>query len=95
MKAVRYDGPNRPLQLEEVPKPEPEWGEVLVRVTASGLCHTELHFLSGLLDLGIAPLTLGHEIVGVVESVGPGVETHRKGDRVIIYYYSGCGRCEH
>lgn len=83
------------MQLEEVPKPEPERGEVLVRVTASGLCHTELHFLSGLLDLGIAPLTLGHEIVGVVESVGPGVETHREGDRVIIYYYSGCGRCEH
>jgi len=71
---------------------------VLVRVTTSGLCHTELHFLSGLLDLGIAPLTLGHEIVGVVESVesvGPGVEVSREGDCVIIYYYSGCGRCEH
>ncbi|MDP9380924.1 MAG: alcohol dehydrogenase catalytic domain-containing protein, partial [Chloroflexota bacterium] len=95
MKAVRYHGPNQPLQLEEVPKPEPGWGEVLVRVTASGICHTELHFLSGLLNLGVAPLTLGHEIVGVVDAVGPGVEEPRKGDRVIVYYYSGCGRCEH
>ncbi len=95
MKAVRYHGPKQPLQLEEVPKPEPGWGEVLVRVTASGICHTELHFLSGLLNLGVAPLTLGHEIVGVVESVGPGVEEPLEGDRVIVYYYSGCGRCEH
>ncbi len=95
MKAVRYHGPNRPLHLEEVPRPEPGPGEVLVRMRASGICHTELHFLSGLLNLGIAPLTLGHEIVGVVESVGPSVEEPREGDRVIVYYYSGCGRCEH
>jgi propanol-preferring alcohol dehydrogenase len=95
MKAVRYHGPNRPLQLEEVPIPEPGPGEILLRVRASGICHTELHFLSGLLNLGIAPLTLGHEIVGVVESVGPSVEEPREGDRVIVDYYSGCGRCEH
>ncbi len=95
MKAVRYHGPKQPLQLEEVPKPEPGWGEVLVRVTASGICHTELHFLSGLLNLGVAPLTLGHEIVGVVEAAGSGVEEPLEGDRVIVYYYSGCGRCEH
>ena len=95
MQAIRYHGPKEPLRLEEVPRPEAGRGEVLVRVTASGLCHTELHFLSGLLDLGVAPLTLGHEIVGVVESVGPGVEEPREGERVIVYYYSGCGRCEH
>lgn len=95
MRAVRYHGPNRPLQLEEVPIPEPWPGEVLLWVRASGICHTELHFLSGLLNLGTAPLTLGHEIVGVVESVGPSVEEPREGDRVIVYYYSGCGRCRH
>jgi propanol-preferring alcohol dehydrogenase len=59
------------------------------------MCHTELHFLSGLLNLGIAPLTLGHEIVGVVEALGAGVDAPREGERVILYYYSGCGRCEH
>jgi alcohol dehydrogenase, propanol-preferring len=68
---------------------------VLVRVTAAGVCHTELHFLSGLLDLGVAPMTLGHEIVGVVEAVGSGVEAGRVGERVIVYYYVGCGACRH
>jgi propanol-preferring alcohol dehydrogenase len=67
---------------------------VLVRVTAAGLCHTELHFLSGLLDLGVAPLTLGHEIVGRIEGVGDGVPPERLGERVVVYYYVGCGRCD-
>lgn len=95
MRAVRYHGPKQPLRLEEVPRPDPGPGEVLVRVTAAGICHTELHFLSGLLDLGIAPLTLGHEVVGRVERVGGGVNAPRAGDRVIVYYYVGCGRCAH
>ncbi len=95
MRAIRYHGPNEPLRLEEVPRPEPGHGEVLVRVRACGMCHTELHFLSGLLNLGIAPLTLGHEIVGVVEALGAGVDAPCEGERVILYYYSGCGRCEH
>lgn len=94
MKALRYHGPRTPLRLEDVPKPEPKPGEVRVRVTAAGLCHTELHFLSGLLNLGIAPLTLGHEAVGVVDAVGAGVDRFRGGERVIAYYYAGCGECE-
>ncbi|HXY20972.1 MAG TPA: alcohol dehydrogenase catalytic domain-containing protein [Gemmatimonadales bacterium] len=93
MRAIRYHGPRQPLRLESVPKPAPRPGEVLVRVTAAGICHTELHFLSGLLDLGVHPLTLGHEVVGVVEETGAGVEGPKAGDRVILYYYVGCGRC--
>ena len=95
MRAVRYHGPKQPLQLENVPKPAPRAGEVLVRISAAGICHTELHFLSGLLNLGVQPLTLGHEMVGVVEEAGAGVESPRAGDRVILYYYAGCGRCAH
>lgn len=95
MRALRYHGPRQPLRLEDAPTPSPGPGEVLVRVGAAGLCHTELHFLSGLLNLGVAPLTLGHEIVGRVESVGSGVTTPRPGERVILYYYAGCGRCAH
>jgi propanol-preferring alcohol dehydrogenase len=95
MRALRYHGPKKPLRLEDVPTPEPGPGEVLVRVTAAGVCHTELHFLSGLLDLGVAPLTLGHEIVGRIEKVGPGVPPQRAGERVIVYYYVGCGECPH
>ena len=95
MRAVRYHGPRRPLTLEEIPRPEPGAGEVLVRVTAAGVCHTELHFTSGLLDLGVAPMTLGHEIVGRIERVGAGVPESRVGERVILYYYVGCGACRH
>jgi alcohol dehydrogenase, propanol-preferring len=93
MRALRYHGPKQPLRLEEIPAPEPAEGDVIVRVTAAGLCHTELHFLSGLLNLGVAPLTLGHEIVGRIEKVGAGVPPARVGERVIVYYYAGCGVC--
>src|SRR5512141_2492624 len=95
MRALRYHGPKQPLTLDDVPRPTPRDGEVLVKITAAGVCHTELHFVSGLLNLGVAPLTLGHEIVGRVEAVGPGVPTSRVGERVIVYYYQGCGRCRH
>jgi len=94
MKAVRYNGPRTPFRLEDVPLPEPGPGEVRVRVEAAGICHTELHFESGLLDLGIAPVTMGHEIAGTVDAVGSGVTNRRPGDRVILYYYAGCGACE-
>jgi propanol-preferring alcohol dehydrogenase len=93
MRALRYHGPKQPLRLEEVPAPQAGPGEVVVRVTAAGLCHTDLHFLSGLLNLGVAPLTLGHEIVGKIESVGADVPAGRVGERVILYYYAGCGTC--
>jgi len=95
MRAVRYHGPKRPLTLDEVPRLDPGPGELLVRVGAAGLCHTELHFLSGLLNLGVAPLTLGHEVVGRVEKAGPGVKAPVEGDRVVVYYYAGCGACAH
>ncbi len=93
MKAVRYHGPGQPFRLEEVDRREPEAGEVLVRVAASGMCHTELHFKSGLLDLGVAPVTMGHEVVGRIEAVGVGVSPGRADERVIVNYYLGCLEC--
>ncbi len=94
MKAVRYLGPGRPFRMEDVPEPEPGPGYVSIRIRAAGMCHTELHFESGLLDLGVAPVTMGHEIAGVVEEVGEGVDPGRRGERVVVHYYAGCGRCE-
>lgn len=94
MKAVRYHGPGQSFRLESVSSPDLGPGEVRVRIHAAGICHTELHFESGLLDLGVAPLTMGHEIAGVIESVGEGVESGRVGERVLVYYYAGCGHCE-
>jgi propanol-preferring alcohol dehydrogenase len=93
MRAARYHGPGDSLRLEDVPVPQPSAGEALVRVRAAGVCHTELHFLSGVLNLGVAPLTLGHEMAGEVAQVGPGVTSTQPGDRVIVYYYVGCGAC--
>ncbi len=93
MRAVRYHGPGQPLRLETLPVPEPGAGEVLVRIRAAGICHTELHFTDGLLNLGVAPLVLGHEIAGEVAAVGPAVTGVRPGDRVLVYYYVTCGRC--
>jgi propanol-preferring alcohol dehydrogenase len=93
MKAVRYHGPGQPFRLEEVDRREPRTSEVLVRVTASGMCHTELHFENGLLDLGVAPITMGHEVVGRIEEVGDGVSPDRIDELVILYYYVGCGEC--
>lgn len=94
MKAVRYHGPNQPFRLEEVARPEPGPCEVRVRIEAAGVCHTELHFESGLLDLGVKPLTMGHEMAGTVDAVGEGVTDRAVGDRVVVYYYAGCGTCE-
>ena len=93
MQAARYHGPGSELRLETIAVPEVSQGDVLVRVTHAGVCRTELHFLSGLLNLGIAPLTLGHEIVGEVAAVGAGVADYQPGDRVVVNYYGTCGHC--
>jgi len=95
MKAIRYQGPKKAFRLEDISRPEPQAGEVLVKITASAMCYTELHFKSGLLNLGVAPVTMGHEIVGRIEAVADEVASDRIGDRVIVYYYAGCGRCHH
>lgn len=94
MDAVRYHGPNVPLILETVPKPDPtvlSKDDVIVQIKASALCHTELHFSDGTLNLGVKPITLGHEAVGVITQVGSDIPETRIGERVIVYYYVGCG----
>ena len=93
MQAARYHGPGPALQVETAPVPMVGAGEALIRITHAGVCRTELHFLSGLLNLGIAPLTLGHEIVGEVVLAGAAVGTAQPGERVIVNYYGTCGQC--
>jgi len=96
MDVVRYHGPNVPLTLERVAKPDSDTlsnDEVIIEVKASALCHTELHFADGTLNLGVKPLTLGHEAVGIITHVGSDVAESRLGERVIVYYYVGCGEC--
>jgi len=84
-----------PLEMVELPKPVPESRQVLVRISACGVCHTELDEIEGRLRPPHLPLVLGHEIIGKVEALGSKVTRFRNGDRVgIAWIYSSCGRCK-
>lgn len=84
----------RPLQEMDVPAPTPGAGEVLIRVRACGVCHTDLHTVEGDLPLPQRPLIPGHQVVGVVEAKGSHVTRFREGDRVgVAWLFSTCGSC--
>ena len=84
----------RPLRLEEVPQPSPGSGEVRVRVSVCGVCHTDLHIVEGDIHPPSFPLIPGHQVVGIIDAVGANVKTHREGDRVgIPWLYSTDGSC--
>jgi propanol-preferring alcohol dehydrogenase len=93
MQAVRYLGPMQNFELKSVAIPMPGRGQVRVKIAACGVCRTELHLRDGLLDLGRRDFTVGHEIAGTIDSVGEGVSAERIGQRVVVYYYEGCGAC--
>ncbi|MEB3103670.1 alcohol dehydrogenase AdhP [Ferviditalea candida] len=97
MKAAVVNQFHQKLEIKEVPIPKVGQGEVLVRISACGVCHTDLHAANG--DWPVKPklpLIPGHEGVGYVEKVGPGVTSIRVGDRVgIPWLYSACGECEY
>ena len=94
-----------PLEARDYPNPEPKGTEVLVRITASGMCHSDLHIWSGHFDLGNGkrltleergvhpPFTMGHEIVGEVVALGPDVEGASIGDQRVVFPWIGCGEC--
>jgi S-(hydroxymethyl)glutathione dehydrogenase/alcohol dehydrogenase len=84
-----------PLVVQEVDLAEPKDGEVLVRLVACGVCHTDLYTASGVDPSGYAPAVLGHEGAGVVEQTGPGVTSVRPGDHVITLFSPQCGECIH
>jgi len=84
---------NRPLELVDLPVPQPKSGEILVKISACGVCHTELDEIEGRVQPKL-PIILGHEIVGKVEGLGLGVTKFKIGDRVGIgWIYSACGKC--
>ena len=92
----------QPIELREQPTPTPKGTEVLLRITAAGICHSDLHINDGYFDLGdgrraelaklgaTLPLTLGHEIVGVVEALGPDAEGVAVGDARVAFPWIGC-----
>ena len=84
----------KPLAIEEVDLDGPKAGEVLVRLVATGICHTDAYTLSGKDPEGIFPSILGHEGGGVVEEIGEGVTSVQPGDHVIPLYVPECGECK-
>ena len=93
-KAAIAWGPNQPLSVEEVDVMMPKKGEVMVKITATGVCHTDAFTLSGEDPEGIFPAILGHEGAGVVYAVGEGVTSVEVGDHVIPLYTAECGVCK-
>ena len=104
MKAARITSPQQPLELMEVETPKPKDAEVVVKVKATGVCHSDLHLWEGGYDTGDGfmkvtdrgvkfPVTPGHEIVGTVSEIGSAVQGISVGDEVLVYPWIGCGIC--
>lgn len=93
MKAVRLVEVGSPLVLQEIPTPEIGEKDVLVRVHAAGICHSDAHYRGGRSPVRPLPMTLGHEVAGVVERTGAAVTTVKPGDRVCLHYNITCGEC--
>lgn len=93
-KAAIAWGPKQPLSIEEVDVMLPRKGEVLVRIVATGVCHTDAFTLSGEDPEGVFPVILGHEGGGIVEMIGEGVTSVALGDHVIPLYTAECGECK-
>lgn len=95
MKAALFHAAHRPLEVTDVPTPVPAAGEVLVRVAACGLCHTDLHYIDhGTPTFKSPPLILGHEISGTIAGLGPGIAGWTAGERVLLPAVLTCGTCE-
>ena len=93
MKAVRLVKVGSPLEMQEIPVPVPGDRDILVRVKAAGICHSDAHYRAGRSPVRPLPMTLGHEVAGVVESAGSAVTRLTPGDRVCLHYNITCGDC--
>ncbi len=93
MQAIRLIEYGKPLQSVEVPDPAPGEGEIVVDVHRAGICHTDAHYRAGSGKTAL-PVTVGHEIAGVVSAIGANVTGLREGERVALHYLVYCGTCE-
>lgn len=93
MKAIRMVEAGRPLELQNIPIPSIGKKDILVRVRAAGICHSDAHYRASRLTMGALPITLGHEIAGEVEWIGSQVTTLLAGHRVALHYNISCGDC--
>ena len=93
MKAVRLVEMKSPLVMQEVSIPAVGEQDVLVRIKAAGICHSDVHYRAGTSAVGSLPLTPGHEVAGIVEETGAAVCNVQAGDRVCLHYLLTCGKC--
>ena len=96
MQALQYTAIGEPPEIREVPTPRPGPGEVLLKVTAAGVCHSDEYFMSlGAEEYTFGlPMTLGHEGAGIVAALGAGARGVKEGDPVAVYGAWGCGYCK-
>jgi S-(hydroxymethyl)glutathione dehydrogenase/alcohol dehydrogenase len=94
MKAAVLYEVNKPLVIEEIDIDEPGPGQVMVRTVSSGVCHSDLHQIEGVLPIEL-PVVLGHEAAGIVERVGQGVTYAQPGDHVVMNFIPFCGTCRY
>ena len=94
MRAVRLVAIGRPVELHHVSVPTPGATDVLVRVTAAGICHSDAHYRSGRAGAKALPRTLGHEVAGTIAAMGADVSGRSVGERVVLHYNVTCGRCQ-
>src|SRR5437868_11979433 len=94
MKAVRFIQLGKPLQDAEIAVPALGPSDILVRVAACGICHSDAHYRAGISKIDSLPVTLGHEVAGQVEKIGDEVAHVAPGDRVCIHYLVSCGACD-
>ena len=95
MKAIRLVEIGKPLQMQEVPVPPVGQYDILVRIKAAGICHSDVHYRAGVSPVKPMPITLGHEVAGIVEQVGAEVHQVKVGDRVCLHYLVTCGECHY
>jgi propanol-preferring alcohol dehydrogenase len=95
MKAIRFVGVKQALEMQDIPVPEIGERDILVKVRAAGICHSDAHYRAGISPVKPVPLTLGHEVAGIVEKIGSQVTNVKVGDRVCLHYNITCGDCYH
>ena len=95
MKSLRLIRPGSPLAEQNVEVPALRTQDVLIRVKAAGICHSDAHYRAGISPVEPLPLTLGHEVAGTVEEIGADVVNLQRGDRVCLHYMTTCGHCRY
>ncbi len=93
MRALQLIAPGAPLELRDIDEPTPSADDVVIKVAAAGICRSDVHYRAGFPRVGPLPLTIGHEVAGIVSAIGGAVTAFGIGDRVCVHYQVGCGKC--